>query len=63
MLHKCRQRLSYHLDEGFLNSSGGQGAFTPGIHRSLFLMQIDVGLRGVSFGLHRVFIFKIVLVV
>lgn len=24
MLHKCRQRLSYHLDEGFLNSSGGR---------------------------------------
>lgn len=55
MLHKCRR--------GVFKLVWGQGAFTPGIHRSLFLMQIDVGLRGVSFGLHRVFIFKIVLVV
>lgn len=62
MLHKCRQRLSYHLDEGFLNSSGGREPL-PQEYTGQFLMQIDVGLRGVSFGLHRVFIFKIVLVV
>lgn len=63
MLHKCRQRFVISFGRGVFKLVWGQGAFTPGIHRSLFLMQIDVGLRGVSFGLHRVFIFKIVLVV